>query len=196
MTSCAHCSVSADGETLRNVILFRREPGGQLTQETFADSASQVAGQWQLENTTTYFASGDAPAHLKQLVYNGTMRFANTQVVTPEEMPMRDLATFAANDGFGVRPAYVYQLWWQKRLTPFLVALVMVAAMCAAWHKLPPWWWAWQHLRCRCGSWLCLFHRRRLSNDAGRNRHALTIACRLGPAHVVWRFGLGFVIPH
>jgi len=119
--------VSADGETLQNVILFKREPGGQLTEETFADSASQVAGQWQLENTTTYFATGEAPAHLKEMVYSGVMRFANTQLVSPEEMPMRDLATFAANDGFGVRPAYVYKLWWQKRLTPFLVALVMVS---------------------------------------------------------------------
>ena len=40
---------------------------------------------------------------------------------------MRELATVGANDGFGVRPAYGYQVWWQKRLTRFLVALVMVS---------------------------------------------------------------------
>ena len=119
--------VSADGETLQNVTLFRREAGGQLLQEVFAESASQISGEWLLNNATTYYATGQAPSHTKQLSYSGVMRFANTKLVTPEEMPLSELSIFSANNGFGVRPVYVYDLWWQKRLTPFLVALVMVS---------------------------------------------------------------------
>jgi len=119
--------VSADGQTLLQVTLFRREHGGQLLQEVFAESASQVSGEWLLNNATTYYATGQAPSHTKQLAYSGVMRFANTKLVAPEEMPLSELAVFVANQGFGVRPAYVYELWWQKRLTPFLVAIVMVA---------------------------------------------------------------------
>ncbi len=119
--------VSADGETLEHVTLFRREAGGQLLQEIFADSATQISGEWLLNNATTYYATGQAPSHTKQLTYSGVMRLANTKLVTPEEMPLRELSVFYANNGFGVRPAYVYDLWWQKRLTPFLVAVVMLA---------------------------------------------------------------------
>lgn len=120
-------SISADGATLEKVTLFRREPGGQLLQEVFAETATRVSGQWLLENATTYYATGQAPSHTKHLAYSGVMHFANTKLVTPEEMPLRELAVFSANNGFGVRPAYVYELWWQKRLTPFLVAIVMLA---------------------------------------------------------------------
>jgi len=119
--------VSPDGEILHNVTLFRREPAGQLQQEVFADSATQVGGAWLLNEATIYYATGQAPSHTKQLIYSGAMHLANTKLVTPEEMPLRDLGFFSANNGFGVRPVYVYNLWWQKRLTPFLVAVVMLA---------------------------------------------------------------------
>ena len=119
--------VSPDGATLELVTLFRREPGGQLLQEVFAQSATQVSGEWLLNDATTYYATGQAPSHTKQLTYSGVMHFANTKLVNPEEMPLRELSAFASNNGFGVRPAYVYELWWLKRLTPFLVAVVMLA---------------------------------------------------------------------
>ena len=119
--------IAADGKTLEKVTLFRREPGGQLLQEVFAETASQVSGEWLLNNATIYYATGQAPSRTKQLTYSGVIRFANTKLVTPEEMPLSELSVFSANNGFGVRPAYAYDVWWQKRLTPFLVAVAMLA---------------------------------------------------------------------
>jgi lipopolysaccharide export system permease protein len=42
-------------------------------------------------------------------------------------MTLQDLNYFVANQGFGIRPVYVYQTWWHKRLTPFVVALMMIS---------------------------------------------------------------------
>ena len=45
----------------------------------------------------------------------------------PEEMNLSDLSYFIDNDGFGIRPAYVYQTWWHKRISLVFVSLVMIA---------------------------------------------------------------------
>jgi lipopolysaccharide export system permease protein len=118
--------ISADGQTLFNLIIFRREKAGQLQSEIFADSALQENGNWLLNNVTTYLANGEEPQHIAQLVYQGPMQLASNKIASPEEMTLRELSTFIANKGFGVRPSFVYETWWHKRLTPFLVAVVML----------------------------------------------------------------------
>ncbi|MDE2384608.1 MAG: LptF/LptG family permease [Alphaproteobacteria bacterium] len=118
--------VSSEGDTLFNVIIFRREPAGQLQSQIFAESALQKDGNWLLNNVTTYYASGEQPSHLAQMVYQGPMRLASNKVAAPEEMTLAELSTFIANDGFGVRPVHVYKTWWQKRLTPPFIAVVML----------------------------------------------------------------------
>ena len=45
----------------------------------------------------------------------------------PEEMSLADLDYFIDNSGFGIRPAWVYETWWHKRLSLFFSALVMIA---------------------------------------------------------------------
>ncbi len=117
---------AADGGTLFDLILFRREPTGQLRAEVFAEKALQSNGHWLLNNVTTYYASGAAPKREDQAVYDGAMRLANKKLPSPEEMSISDLSTYITNDGFGVRPAYVYQTYWLKRLTPIFVTMVMV----------------------------------------------------------------------
>jgi lipopolysaccharide export system permease protein len=44
-------------------------------------------------------------------------------------MTMSDLDYFITNSGFGIRPAWVYQTWWYKRISLFVTVLVMIA-MC------------------------------------------------------------------
>ncbi len=119
-------TISDDGEMLFNLIIFRREKAGQLQSEVFADNASQKEGNWLLNNVTTYYATGEEPSHIAHLVYQGPMRLASNKVASPEEMSLHELSTFIANKGFGVRPSFVYETWWHKRLTPLLIALVML----------------------------------------------------------------------
>ena len=117
---------TADGGTLFDLILFRREATGQLRAEVFADKALQSNGHWLLNNVTTYYASGATPKREDQAIYDGPMRLANKKLPSPEEMSLGDLSTYIANNGFGVRPAYVYQTYWLKRLTPIAIAIVML----------------------------------------------------------------------
>jgi lipopolysaccharide export system permease protein len=119
--------VTSDGQTLDGLILFRREASGQLKEQLFATSAFQKEGRWLLNDVTIYYSTGERPTHLAQMVYDGEMRLASNKIASPEEMTLQELGTFVANNGFGVRPAYVYDTWWHKRLTPILTAIVMIA---------------------------------------------------------------------
>ncbi len=120
-------SISADGGTLDKLIIFKRESSGELKEQLFADSAFQKEGRWLLNNVTTYSSTGARPTHIAQLVYDGAVRLASNKVANPEEMTLRELGQFITNDGYGVRPRYVYETWWHKRLTPLLTAIVMIA---------------------------------------------------------------------
>jgi lipopolysaccharide export system permease protein len=42
-------------------------------------------------------------------------------------MSLRDLSYFIDNAGFGIRPIWVYDTWWHKRLSLFFSALLMIA---------------------------------------------------------------------
>jgi lipopolysaccharide export system permease protein len=120
--------VSADSKSLEDVIIFRREPNGLLKEQIFAQSAKQDGDRWQLNNVVVYYRNGLPPDHLATLIYNGTVRPASAaKSGDPEEMSLQDLNYFVSNSGFGIRPVYVYQTWWHKRLTPFLISWVMIA---------------------------------------------------------------------
>jgi lipopolysaccharide export system permease protein len=120
--------VSSDSRSLQDVIVFRRDPDGLLREQIYASSASQEGDRWVLKNVVVYYRNNLPPDRLETLVYTGTMRPANaTRSGDPEEMTLQDLNYFVANQGFGIRPVYVYQTWWHKRLTPFVVALMMIA---------------------------------------------------------------------
>ena len=122
-------SASADSKRLDDVVIFRRDSNGVLTEQIFAISAVQTPEGWKLQNATTYFSDNRPARRDTMLTYKVNMRpaEAGSRSGEPEEMTLGDLSYFIANDGFGIRPAYVYQTWWYKRLTPLLVSLVMVA---------------------------------------------------------------------
>ncbi len=120
--------VSADSKSLEDVIVFRREESGLLKEQIYAQTAAQDGDRWLLKNVIVYYSNNLPPDRLASLVYTGKMRPANvTKSGDPEEMTLQDLGYFINNDGFGIRPVYVYQTWWHKRLTPFLVSIMMVA---------------------------------------------------------------------
>lgn len=118
-----------DATRLSDVVIFRRDQSGILIEQIYAEAASLGPEGWALQNAVVYGRGTEPPKRSTQLIYNGTMRAAEagSRSGDPEEMTLGDLDYFIDNDGFGIRPAYVYQTWWHKRISLFFVSMVMVA---------------------------------------------------------------------
>lgn len=122
-------TANKDATRLSDVVIFRRSADGILLAQIFAEAASLGPEGWVLQNVVSYTADAAPPQRSTRLVYNGTMRAARagSRSGDPEEMTLSDLSYFIRNDGFGIRPAHVYEAWWHKRISLVFVSLVMVA---------------------------------------------------------------------
>lgn len=122
-------SANAQATELEDVIIFRRDDTGLLREQIMAKTAVLNQDRWQLSNVLVYYRDNLPPNRLDQMIYSGSFRpaAAGARSGDPEEMSMSDLGYFIENSGFGIRPTWVYQTWWHKRLTLFVTALAMVA---------------------------------------------------------------------
>jgi lipopolysaccharide export system permease protein len=120
---------NADSTELEDVVIFRRDNSGILHEQIFAANAKLVAGRWDLSRVIVYYRTNLPPNQLDHLVYSGAMKpaAAGARSGDPEEMTLSDLSYFVSNSGFGIRPVWVYETWWHKRLTPFLTTIAMIA---------------------------------------------------------------------
>ncbi len=122
-------AANADSTSLEDVIIFRRDASGLLREQIFARQAVLDGDRWNLRDVIVYYRDNLPPDRLSALVYSGAMKpaAAGARSGDPEEMSLADLGYFIDNAGFGIRPAWVYETWWHKRLTLFFSALVMIA---------------------------------------------------------------------
>jgi len=122
-------SANAQATELQDVIIFRRDENGLLREQIMAKTAVLSQDRWHLSNVLVYYRDNLPPNRLDQMIYSGSFRpaAAGARSGDPEEMSMSDLGYFIENSGFGIRPAWVYQTWWHKRLTLFVTALAMIA---------------------------------------------------------------------
>jgi lipopolysaccharide export system permease protein len=122
-------STDAQSTALEGVTIFRRDADGLLREQIVAERARVDNGRWVLEKAIVYYRDNLPPSRLDTLIYSGEFRpaAAGARSGDPEEMTLGDLSYFIENSGFGIRPAFVYQTWWHKRLTLPLTALVMIA---------------------------------------------------------------------
>jgi lipopolysaccharide export system permease protein len=122
-------SANAQATELEDVIIFRRDDAGLLREQIMAKHAVLNQDRWHLSNVLVYYRDNLPPNRLDQMIYSGSFRpaAAGARSGDPEEMSMGDLGYFIENSGFGIRPTWVYQTWWHKRLTLFVTALAMVA---------------------------------------------------------------------
>jgi lipopolysaccharide export system permease protein len=122
-------SANHDATELHDVIIFRRDDRGLETEQIFAKTAALSGGRWLLSQVIIYYPQNLPPSRLDELVYSGAFRpaAAGARSGDPEEMTMSDLGYFIENQGFGIRPIWVYETWWHKRLSLFVSALLMIA---------------------------------------------------------------------
>jgi lipopolysaccharide export system permease protein len=122
-------SANAQATQLEDIIIFRRDDNGLLREQIMAKTAVLNQDRWHLSNVLVYYRDNLPPNRLDQMIYSGSFRpaAAGARSGDPEEMSMNDLGYFIENSGFGIRPAYVYQTWWHKRLSFFVTALAMIA---------------------------------------------------------------------
>ena len=122
-------TANADSSELHNVIIFRRDGIGLLREQVYAETARLSGGRWDLANVVVYYRDNLQPSHLDTLVYSGALKpaAAGARSGAPEEMSLRELGYFIDNVGFGIRPVWVYQTWWHKRISLFFSALLMIS---------------------------------------------------------------------
>ncbi len=120
---------NADSTELRDVIIFRRDEQGELVSQIMAPFAKLGTASWELKDAVVVTQASAATTAMPILTYEGTLRpaAAGSRSGDPEEMTITDLSYFVANAGFGIRPTYVYETWWHKRLTPLFTGLLMTA---------------------------------------------------------------------
>jgi lipopolysaccharide export system permease protein len=121
-------SVNADLSEMKNLIIFRRQTDGLLLQQLYVENAKLAGDHWELKNINVFDRGGRVPYHLNDMNYAGKLRLlSGGPTDDPQEMTITEISDYIANDGYGQRPKYVYQTWWHKRISPFIVALIMIA---------------------------------------------------------------------
>jgi lipopolysaccharide export system permease protein len=122
-------SANADSTALKNVIIFRRDDKGLLREQIYAAEAHLAGGRWTLTQVLVYYRDNLQPSKLDTLVYSGAMKpaQAGARSGAPEEMSLAELSYFIENEGFGIRPVWVYETWAHKRVSLIFSGLLMMA---------------------------------------------------------------------
>ena len=119
---------NADSTRLEDVVIFRRDALGLITEQVHAREAVLINGRWALSDVATYYRANEDPVRIPSLIYSGPLRPATqgTRSGDPAEMSLSTLSYFVANAGFGIRPAHVYRTWRHKRLTALVTSILMI----------------------------------------------------------------------
>ena len=114
---------------LEDVIIFRRDGEGLISEQIHAATAKLEAGRWELSHVLIYTRGKNVPEKLDRMIYSGEIRPAQAGARSgdPEEMSVQELSYFIANSGFGIKPPHVYETWRNKRLSLLISSFLMMA---------------------------------------------------------------------
>lgn len=120
--------VNPQSTELDDIIIFRRDANGLLREQVYASRATLSGDRWILENVLTYYRNNLEPSRFPTLVYSGNMKPAQAGIRSgaPEDMSLSELSYFISNQGFGIRPVWVYQTWANKRVSLLFSGLLMI----------------------------------------------------------------------
>ncbi len=113
---------------LENVIIFRRDKDGILSEQITAETARLQDGRWIMTNIGIFYRNNEPPVRIPSMVYSGPLKPAatGTRSGDPVEMSLRTLSYFITNAGFGIRPTHVYETWRHKRLSTLVTSALML----------------------------------------------------------------------
>ena len=117
-----------DSTRLEKIIIFRRDEEGLLREQIYAGTAELANGRWNLSDVVVYYRDNLEPSKLAALVYSGDMKPAQAGMRSgaPEDMSIKELSYFIDNQGFGIRPVWVYETWVHKRVSILLSGVLMI----------------------------------------------------------------------
>ena len=147
-------------------------------------SAELSGGRWTLSDVLVYYRDNLQPSQLDTLVYSGAMKpaQAGARSGAPEDMSLAELSYFIENQGFGIRPVWVYETWAHKRVSLFFSGLLMMALCIPLATRFRRGGGLGVPVRGGRRHGLSLFHRRRHLAHHGRTGLRLAMACGMVPA--------------
>jgi lipopolysaccharide export system permease protein len=110
------------------VTIFQRDAEGLLAARLDAATAVLEDGAWVLYDVARYdVARNTIEAHAR-LPWSGRLRpdLLSTLAAHPRELSLGDISGYLAAPGFGSRPLYVYQTWFNRKLVAPLASLLMI----------------------------------------------------------------------
>ena len=151
------------------------------------------ANRWNLTNVIVYYRENLPASRLDRLVYSGAMKpaAAGARSGDPEEMTISDLNYFIANSGFGIRPVWVYETWWQKRISLFFATLVMIAICIPIATRFRRGGGLGMLFATGCGAWLSLFRGRWPVAHHGGTGICKPLDGGVDARFELWRLGYG-----
>lgn len=122
-------TLGADGKgRFAGVTIFERDAEGILAARLDAGSAALEDGAWVLYDVARYDVARNATQTYARLPWSGRLRpgLLSTLVAHPRELSLGDISGYLAAPGFGSRPLYVYETWFNRKLVVPLASLLMI----------------------------------------------------------------------
>lgn len=113
---------------LRNITIFRRDAEGRLLERIDAGRALPQDDGWQLYGVRRVDVATAASSTLPGLRWSGRIDVAALPLIASDVRDLRSsqLLDLIRNRGYGQRPAYRFQTWFQSRLASTLIPVLMV----------------------------------------------------------------------
>lgn len=117
------------------ILIFERNDEGQMLRRIDATSADTET--WTLYNVEVLSVAAATVTPYDALVWPEYLRPADLipSVTHPREMPLPDVARAVENEGFGLRPLFLYETWFHKKIAAPAAILLMVLLAVPLAHR-------------------------------------------------------------
>lgn len=117
------------------ILIFMRDDEGRLTHRIEAASADTET--WTLFDVTMLTVETSQVDRFDATEWPEDLRPAELipSVTHPREMPLPEVARAVENEGFGLRPLFLYQTWFHKKLAAPAAVLLMILLCVPLAHR-------------------------------------------------------------
>ncbi len=117
------------------ILIFERNDEGQMLRRI--DAASADTDTWTLYDAKVLSVASATVTPYDALVWPEYLRPADLipSVTHPREMPLPDVARAVENEGFGLRPLFIYETWFHKKIAAPAAILLMILLAVPLAHR-------------------------------------------------------------